>query len=279
LLEPRSVDMAVISASILDADFSRLQQEVERVADAGIDAFSLDVIDGHFAPRISFGDYVVALVRTWVDLPIEVHLMVERPERLVQRMCDAGADLVLFHLEATDDPLAVVELVRTEGRCVGVAVKEDTPIDALSDELLGAVEVVNLLSVPIGFGGSPSAPDTLERIAYLRGRADTLGLPLGIEVDGGVKPTNVGGYVDAGADMLTVGTGIYHAADPADAVRTLVSSTAGSSDALARNRLSDFLAMPSRDSGDDAARRARLEELRVAQDIPRRVWDPLQGSS
>jgi ribulose-phosphate 3-epimerase len=273
-LEP---DMAVISASILDADFSQLQNQVERVANAGVDAFSLDVIDGHFAPRVSFGQYIVALVRNWVTLPIEVHLMVERPERLVRPMCDAGADLVLFHLEATDNPEGIVESVRAEGRGVGVAVKEDTPIDAISDELLGAVDVVNLLSVPIGFGGSPSAPDTFDRIEYLRGRADALGIPLGIEVDGGVKPANAASYAEAGADMLTVGTGIYHAPDMGEAVRTLVSSTAGPADAVARSRLRAFLDVPSGDPRDDAARRARLEELRVAQDIPTRVWDPLKS--
>jgi ribulose-phosphate 3-epimerase len=268
--------MAVISASILDADFSRLREQVRTVAEAGVDAFSLDVIDGHFAPRISFGDYVVALVRGWIRQPIEVHLMVERPERLVQRMCDAGADLILFHLEATDNAPAIVEHVRAEGRCVGVAVKEDTPIDAISDELLAAVDVVNLLSVPIGFGGSPSAPDTLERIAYLRRRADVLDIPLGIEVDGGVKPSNAEGYVEAGADMLTVGTGIYHASDPVEAVRILAASTSGPADAVARLRLRSFLDTPSTMPADDAARRARLEERRVAQDIPQRVWDPLR---
>jgi ribulose-phosphate 3-epimerase len=238
--------MAVISASILDADFSRLREEVECVAGAGVDAFSLDVIDGHFAPRISFGDCIVAYVRKWIELPIEVHLMVERPERLLDRMCDAGADLILFHLEATDDAPGIVEHVRSRGRCVGVAVKEDTPIDAIPDELIRTVDVVNLLSVPIGFGGNPSAPDTLERIAYLRRRADVLGTALGIEVDGGVKPTNADGYIEAGADMLTVGTGIYHATDPVQAVRTLVSSTAGPADAAARRRLRTFLDTPSR---------------------------------
>jgi len=269
--------MAVISASILDADFSQLQHEVERVADAGVDAFSLDVIDGHFAPRVTFGEYIVALVRNWIALPIEVHLMVERPERLVRHMCDAGADLVLFHLEATDDAEGIVEAVRSEGRSVGVAVKEDTPIDAISDDLLRAVDVVNLLSVPIGFGGSPSAPDTLDRISYLRRRADALGVALGIEVDGGVKPTNAESYAGAGADMLTVGTGIYRASDAAEAVQTLVSSTDGPADAVARDRLRAFLDVPSRDPRDDATRRARLEELRIAQDIPKRVWDPLHS--
>jgi ribulose-phosphate 3-epimerase len=267
--------MAVISASILDADFSRLREEIELVAEAGVGAFSLDVIDGHFAPRITFGEYVVALVREWTALPIEVHLMVERPERLVQSMCDAGADLILFHLEATDDARSIIGHIRTEGRCAGVAIKEDTPVDALTDELLAAVDVVNLLSVPIGFGGSPSAPDTLERVAYLRRRADGLGISLGIEVDGGVKPTNVDQYVEAGADMLTIGTGIYHADDPAAAVRKAVSATVGPADSVARRRLQPFLDVPSREPADDAARRARLEELRAGLDIPRSVWDPL----
>jgi len=267
--------MAVISASILDADFSRLREEVERVADAGVDAFSLDVIDGHFAPRITFGSYIVARVRNWTDLPIEVHLMVERPERLVQEMCDSGADLVLFHLEATRDPNGIVDHVRSEGRCVGFAVKEDTPLDAIPDGLLRRVDVVNLLSVPIGFGGSSSAPDTLDRIATLRSRADGVGTRLAIEVDGGVKPENASTYATAGADMLTVGTGIYHADDAAQAVSTLVSSTAGPADVAARERLREFLALPSATPVDDTARRSRLEALRVAQDIPRRVWDPL----
>ena len=96
--------MAVIAASILDADFSQLQHEVTRVAEAGVDAFSLDVMDGHFVPRVTFGEDVVALVRDWIDVPIEVHLMVDEPERWIQKICDAGADMVLFHLEATSRP-------------------------------------------------------------------------------------------------------------------------------------------------------------------------------
>ena len=234
--------MAVISASILDADFAQLRNEVERVAGAGVDAFSLDVIDGHFAPRITFGDNIVARVREWIDLPIEVHLMVEQPEHLIDQMCDAGADLILFHVEATREAGRIVERVRAEGRCVGVAVKEDTPLAAVSDELLAGVDLVNLLSVPTGFGGNASAPDTFERIAELRRRAGTR---LAIEVDGGVKPDNATEYVEAGADMLTVGTGIYRAADPAAAVRTLTTSTAGPADAASRARLREFLAVPS----------------------------------
>jgi ribulose-phosphate 3-epimerase len=270
--------MAVISASILDADFSRLRAEVERVRDAGIDAFSLDVMDGHFVPRITFGEYVVAQIRNWVDVPLEVHLMVAEPEKWIQRMCDAGADLILFHLEATDDPMRIVEHVRSERRSVGVALRAETPIDDLSDELLQALDVVNLVSVPIGFGGGRSAPDTFTRLALLRERADAVARQLAIEVDGGVKADNAPRYVEAGADMLTVGTGIYHAPDETQAVKLLRAGTVGPADAAARRRLAPFLGLPSATPVDDEARRARLESLRVAQDVSTRVWDPLNSS-
>ena len=267
--------MAVIAASILDADHARLEHEVTRVATAGVDAFSLDVMDGHFVPRLTFGDYVVARVRNWTDLPIEVHLMVERPETWVQKMCDAGADMVVFHPEAARDPFDVVEAIRAERRAAGVALKHDTPIDTLPDDLLAAVDVVNLVAVPLGYGGSESAGDTLDRIGELRGRIEEEGLTVSIEVDGGVKPSNAQRYVRAGADMLTVGTGIYHAADVNEAVTTLRRSTQGPQDEDARARLRHFLSVPSSTPVDDAARRARLEELRETLDIPKNVWDPL----
>ena len=226
---------------------------------------------------MTFAEYVVALVRNWIGLPIEAHLMVAEPERLIQKICDAGADMIVFHLEATSKHREVIDHIRSERRCVGIAVKEDTPLDAISDELLSAVDLVNLLSVPIGFGGSPSAPDTLDRIRALRRRADSLEANLAIEVDGGVKPDNADQYVEAGADMLTVGTGIYRAPDAVAAVRTLRTSTAGPADRVARDRLSDFLAVPSSNPVDDAGRRNRLESLRIAQDIPTSSWDPLNS--
>src|SRR5215217_9693384 len=95
--------MAVISASILDADYANLRQEIERVAEAGVDAFSLDVMDGHFVPRATFGEFLVGPIRTWTDVPLEVHLMVTEPLEWVDRMADAGADLVMFHVEATSE--------------------------------------------------------------------------------------------------------------------------------------------------------------------------------
>jgi ribulose-phosphate 3-epimerase len=267
--------MAVIAASVLDADFSRFQCEVSRVAQAGVDGFSIDVMDGHFVPRVTFADYVVALIRNWTDLPLEAHLMVEKPEQWIQKICDAGADMIVFHLEATSRHEGVISHIRSEGRCAGLAVKEDTPLAEIPDELLASVDLVNLLSVPIGFGGSPSAPDTFDRIRKLRERSAAVNPGLAIEVDGGVKPNNAADYVAAGADMLTVGTGIYRAANVDEAVRTLRTSTEGAVDEEARVRLARFLDIPSSTPVDDAARRQRQEDRRIAQGIPRRSWDPL----
>jgi ribulose-phosphate 3-epimerase len=238
--------MTVIAASILDADFGSLRHEIRRVADAGVDAFSLDVMDGAFVPRATFGELLVDQIRTWVDLPLEVHLMVRDPASWVERMTAAGADLVMFHLEAAPDPMAVVDLVRRHGRLPGLAVRNDTPIRDIPADLLAAVDVVNLVAVPLGWGGSASAGDTFDRIAELRARIDSTGGNTAIEVDGGVKPENATAYVDAGADMLTSGTGIYHAPDPVEAVRRLKESTRGPADEAARRRLRAFLAVPSR---------------------------------
>ena len=258
--------MAVICASILDADYADIRGEIVRVARAGVDAFSLDVMDGRLVPRTTFGDELVKHVRGWVDLPLEVHLMVEEPERWIEPMCDAGADMVVFHLEATQDQLGVIETIRARGRCAGMALDQRTPIDAISDDVIGALDLVNLVAVPLGFGGNASASDTLDRIRELRARVDALGATMAIEVDGGVKPDNASGYAEAGADMLTSGTGIYHAPDIEQAVATLRSSTSDG-DERAKQRLERFLAKPSSPSGADPRRRMELDELRRSFEV------------
>jgi ribulose-phosphate 3-epimerase len=259
--------MAVICASILDADYAALRAEIVRVADAGVDAFSLDVMDGRLVPRTTFGDELVKHVRGWVDVPLEVHLMVEEPERWIEPMCDAGADMVVFHLEATEDAMGAIETIRARGRCAGIALDMRTPVERITDELIGALDLVNLVAVPLGFGGSASASDTLERIAELRRRVDALGATMAIEVDGGVKPDNAANYAQAGADMLTSGTGIYHSPDIAEAVTTLKATTRDG-DEVARARLERFFAKPSSPSGVDPTRRMELDELRKAFEVP-----------
>ena len=237
--------MAIIAASVLNADHSRLEHEVIRVADAGVDAFTLDIMDGRFAPRVTFDDDVVARVRNLVDLPIEVHLMIDQPEKSALRYCDAGADLVLFHIEATSRPGAVIDVVREQGRSVGVAIKDKTPVAAISDEVLEQVDLVCLLAVPIGYGGQTIASDTVSRLKKVRERAGRLGKEIALEVDGGIKPHNAGIYYEAGADMLAVGTGIYHADDATEAIRLLHRNSHRGSDSISLNRLATFLSRPS----------------------------------
>jgi ribulose-phosphate 3-epimerase len=264
--------VALIAASILDANYARLREEITRVDAAGVDAFTLDVMDGHFAPRISFGDQIVAKVREWTTLPIEVHLMIESPQRWAQRFCDAGADLIIFHVEASRAPMDVIQIIRSEGRSAGIAILSHTPIDAISDDLLSEIDLVNFLAVPVGFGGNAAASDTLARVHALRQRVSTLGLDIAIEVDGGVKPDNASDFVSAGVDMLTVGTGIYHARDVNAAVQVLRSKAAAGNVDDAKRRLELFLSRPSKHPIDDAARRQRLEQLRQALDIPEVNW-------
>jgi ribulose-phosphate 3-epimerase len=258
--------MAIIAASILDADFGNLEHEIARVARAGVDMFTLDVIDGWFAPRLTFGDYAVACVRGWTDLPLEVHLMIEEPERSFEKFLDCGVDLVMFHLEATRRHGDIISAVHEQNRAVGMALLSATPVEFVFD-WVHALDVVNFLSVPVGFGGNKSAPDTTQRIKRLREFAQNVNPDLVIEVDGGVKPYNAVDYVEAGADMLTVGTGIYHAPSAEDAVRQLRENTAGPKDELARRRGSKFLNRRALSAEEEHRRDRRLRDLRDSLDM------------
>lgn len=244
--------MTIIAASVLDANFAELGKEVDRAVKAGVDMFTLDIMDGHFAPRITFGDYVVGQIRSMTDLPIEAHLMVDRPEDWVERFMDVGVDLVVFHVEATSMHKKIIDTVRGRGRKVGVALLSHTPV-AEAIKWVEQVDVVNFLAVPVGFGGQSSAPDTFDRISQLRDYATARDQLLTIEVDGGVKPTNAGSYVDAGADMLTVGTGLYHAEDMGRAVSLLRASTAAGRSASSVRLLTELQEARSTEGIDHAA--------------------------
>jgi ribulose-phosphate 3-epimerase len=252
--------MAIIAASILDADWTSLRSEIESVDRAGIDMFTLDVMDGRFAPRISFGESVFAYVRKWTKRPLEAHLMIVEPERWVERFIDVGADLVVFHVEATNRPAEVIEKVRKRNRSVGLALLAGTPIRKVFD-WIPHVDVITLLAVPVGFGGNDSAPDTLERIRELRAFSAKANRSLVIGVDGGVKPHNAKRYSAAGADMLAVGTGIYHASDRGAAVRDLMESTRGTKDRSARRRGAAFLSPRIKTEEEQLRHRSRISEL------------------
>jgi len=237
--------MGIILASILDADWSRLPDEIRDVDRAGVDAFSIDVMDGQFVPRETFSPETVLEIRNITGLPIEVHLMVNSPEEHVKKYCDAGADQVVFHLEAAKDPLAIIEYIHSRGLQAGIAILKETPLENISDEVFTSIDALTLMSIKVGFGGQKPSPETIDRIKQLRERAEKMNPNLAIIIDGGMKPGNCSEFIGAGADGVVIGTGIYHADNYEEALK-LAKQNANSDDPVARKRLEGFFAIPSK---------------------------------
>lgn len=203
--------MAILMASILDANWDDIENEIKNVARAGVDGFSLDVMDGVFVPRTTFGPETVARIRRMTDLPLEVHLMVARPEEQIAAFCDAGADQILFHMEATEHAEEIIRRLHDRGVSAGVAVLVDTEVEDIPDELIRAADALNFMAVPIGYGGQKPSERTVEKIRAFRARCAGLNPDIAVEVDGGMKQHNCSACVDAGADLIVIGTGIYRA--------------------------------------------------------------------
>lgn len=197
-----------ISASILNADFAALGAEVERAELGGVDSIHLDVMDGHFVPNLSLGPVVADALRPHSALPFHSHLMISRPLRYVEAFANAGSDVVVFHVEADDDPMAVIDRVHRTGRAAGIALNPETPADAVLP-YLEAVDLLLVMTVHPGFGGQSFIADVLPKLAALRAEAEARGLDLPIAVDGGVNEDSIGPAYAAGGDVLVVGTGLY----------------------------------------------------------------------
>lgn len=209
-----------IAPSILAANFARLGDEIRAVEDGGADVIHVDVMDGHFVPNISIGIPVVASLRKATRLPLDVHLMIERPEEYIEEFVHAGADRVLVHQEATPHLDRALVMIRELGAQAGAVINPATPVVMLSD-VLGKVDTVLVMSVNPGFGGQKFIPGSIEKIRQLdewRGRYNG---GFRIEVDGGVDLDNAGDLAQAGANTFVAGTSIFHKPDPAEAVRQL----------------------------------------------------------
>jgi ribulose-phosphate 3-epimerase len=210
-----------ISASILNADFASLGSDVRRASAGGVDSIHLDVMDGHFVHNISFGAPVVAALRPHASLPFHSHLMISQPARYVAQFAEAGSNLIVFHVEADDDPAAVIGAVRAAGRQVGIALNPETPADAI-DPYLAHVDLLLVMTVNPGWGGQPFIRDVLPKMRALRERLDRAGLDVPIGVDGGVKDETIGDAYTGGGEVLVVGSGLYrHAGDLAPVVERL----------------------------------------------------------
>lgn len=214
--------MKKISASILSADFARLEADCTRVLDAGADMLHIDVMDGHFVPNISYGAPVLqCLHRALPDVFYDVHLMISDPVRYAADFARAGAGLITFHLEA--DPARTessIAAIRALGCQVGLSIRPGTPVEAVFP-YLAVVDLVLVMSVEPGFGGQSFLPATPGRIAALRAECDRRGLNTLLEVDGGINAETARLCSDAGVDWLVAGSSLFHAQDPAAMVNAM----------------------------------------------------------
>lgn len=200
---------AVIAPSILSANFARLGEEVDNVLAAGADWVHFDVMDNHYVPNLTIGPLVCeALRKHGVTAPIDVHLMVEPVDRLVPDFAKAGASLISFHPEASRHVHRTLQLIKAEGCQAGLVLNPATPLEVL-DYVLEELDMVLLMSVNPGFGGQAFIPSTLDKLRQVRARIDAIGKPIRLEIDGGVKPENIGEIAAAGADTFVAGSAIF----------------------------------------------------------------------
>lgn len=212
--------MKLIAPSILSADFSRLGEEIRTVEAAGADWIHIDVMDGHFVPNITMGPLVVEAVRRVTKLPLDVHLMIETPDRYIADFARAGADLIAVQVETCVHLHRSVQLIREAGVRPGVALNPATPL-ATIEWVLADVDFVLVMSVNPGFGGQQFIPSSLEKIAQLRMMIQTRGLSTLIQVDGGVNAGTIGAVSAAGADVFVAGSAIFGSPDYAATIASL----------------------------------------------------------
>ena len=204
--------MAKLSPSVLAADFAKLGEEVKKVEKGGADFIHLDVMDGNYVPNISFGIPVIKSLRKETKLPFDVHLMIDQPERFIEDFVNAGADLITVHAESTIHLHRTIQLIKSYGVKAGVSLNPATSPDVL-DYVIEDLDLILVMSVNPGFGGQSFIPNSLDKIKLIRERIDELGKDILLEVDGGVKTDNAKEILDAGANMLVVGSDIFGAED------------------------------------------------------------------
>lgn len=212
--------MIRISPSVLASDFSHLGSEAAIMQESGAEMLHLDVMDGMFVPNISFGAPVIASIRDCSIAEFDVHLMICDPIRYIEDFRKAGADLITFHMEAAEDPQAVIDAIHKVGCRAAMSVKPGTPIDVVFPYLKD-VEMVLIMTVEPGFGGQSFMHDMTEKIRILRKKCMESGLDMDIQVDGGISATTIAEAAAAGANVFVAGSAVFRSEDPAKTIDEL----------------------------------------------------------
>jgi ribulose-phosphate 3-epimerase len=214
--------MYKIAPSILSANFVRLEEEIKKVEGIkGVQYLHIDVMDGSFVPNITIGAPVVKAIKKVTNLPLDVHLMIENPEKHIDSFIDAGADNLTVHLEATRHPERLLSQIRSRGISAGVSINPATGIEAVK-YLYGSFDLILIMTVNPGFGGQKLIASTLNKVSLLKKEKEENKLNFIIEVDGGVSKENISKYVHAGAELIVAGNAVFSSKDPAMAIKELL---------------------------------------------------------
>lgn len=212
--------MKKIAPSILSADFTRLAEEIRAVEDAGADYIHIDVMDGHFVPNITVGPFIVDAVRKATRLPLDVHLMIEFPDRFIPDFAKAGGDIITVHVESCPHLHRTIQHIKEYGIRAGVSLNPTTPLSTL-EHILGEVDLVLVMTVNPGFSGQEFIKSSIKKVERLRKMLDEVGSLAELEVDGGIKVGNIGGLAKAGADVFVAGSAIFGSKDYKKTIRAM----------------------------------------------------------